>query len=166
MPTACPYDAPHRACRPPAAPHPKHAKESACGCAGLFSAPVALALYAHAFEQAGALQHFEAFASFNGPDFYGLPRNAGEGQAACRVPTEQRAARGAPHAALPPDPAARPRHPPTPPLCLCLPPGTHLSADKVTLRRQPWTVPASYAFGDSEVVPMWAGQECPWTVVA
>ena len=61
-----------------AAPHPRHAKESACGCAGLFSAPVALALYAHAFEQAGALRHLEAFASFNGPDFYGLPRNTGE----------------------------------------------------------------------------------------
>ncbi|PSC68594.1 homodimeric type [Micractinium conductrix] len=57
------------------APHPKHAKESACGCAGLYSAPVALALYAHAFEQAGALHNLEAFASFNGPDFYGLPRN-------------------------------------------------------------------------------------------
>jgi dihydroorotase len=75
---------------------------------------VALALYASAFEQAGALQHFEAFASFNGPDFYGLPRNT----------------------------------------------------DKVTLRRQPWTVPDSYEFGDSVVVPMWAGQECPWTVEA
>lgn len=95
------------------APHPRHVKESACGCAGLFSAPVALALYAHAFEQAGALHHLEAFASHNGPDFYGLPRNT----------------------------------------------------DKVTLRRLPWTVPASYEFGDSEVVPMWAGQECPWTVV-
>ncbi len=73
---------PHPALLPPpfcAAPHPKHAKESACGCAGLFSAPVALPLYAHAFEQAGALQHLEAFASFNGPDFYGLPRNTGEG---------------------------------------------------------------------------------------
>jgi dihydroorotase len=57
------------------APHPKGAKESACGCAGLFSAPVALPLYAHAFEKAGALQHFEAFASHNGPDFYRLPRN-------------------------------------------------------------------------------------------
>lgn len=71
----------HVACclhiHPSAAPHPKHAKESACGCAGLFSAPVALPLYAHAFEQAGALQHLEAFASFNGPDFYGLPRNTG-----------------------------------------------------------------------------------------
>lgn len=65
----------------PAAPHPRGAKESACGCAGLFSAPVALALYAHAFEKAGALQHFEAFASFNGPDFYGLPRNTGEPRA-------------------------------------------------------------------------------------
>ena len=71
-----------RSC-PSAAPHPRHAKESACGCAGLFSAPVALALYAHAFEQAGALQHFEAFASFNGPDFYGLPRNTGGGPGAC-----------------------------------------------------------------------------------
>jgi dihydroorotase len=96
-----------------AAPHPKHAKESACGCAGLFSAPVALALYAHAFEQADALQHLEAFASFNGPDFYGLPRNT----------------------------------------------------DKVTLRRQPWAVPETYEFGESVVVPMWAGQQCPWSVV-
>lgn len=51
-------------------------QEAACGCAGIFSAPVALALYAHAFEQAGALDKLEAFASFNGPDFYGLPRNS------------------------------------------------------------------------------------------
>jgi dihydroorotase len=57
------------------APHPRGAKESACGCAGLFSAPVALPLYAHAFEQADALDKLEAFASFHGPDFYGLPRN-------------------------------------------------------------------------------------------
>ena len=94
------------------APHPQGAKESACGCAGLFSAPVALPLYAHAFEQAGALQHFEGFASFHGPDFYRLPRNS----------------------------------------------------DKVKLVREPWTVPESYPFGDSVVVPMWAGQECPWKV--
>ncbi|KAJ9517496.1 hypothetical protein QJQ45_025018, partial [Haematococcus lacustris] len=60
------------------APHPKHAKESACGCAGMFTAPIALALYAQAFEQAGALQHFEGFAAFWGPDFYGLPRNKGK----------------------------------------------------------------------------------------
>lgn len=53
-------------------------QESACGCAGMFSAPVALAIYAHAFEKAGALGNFEAFASFNGPDFYGLPRNEGK----------------------------------------------------------------------------------------
>ncbi len=58
-------------------------------------------------------------------------------------------------------------------MCLCISfsqptapaPPLPCPADKVTLRRQPWTVPASYAFGDSEVVPMWAGQECPWTVV-
>ena len=59
------------------APHPKGAKESACGCAGIFSAPVALPLYAHAFEQAGKLDALESFASFNGPDFYKLPRNTG-----------------------------------------------------------------------------------------
>lgn len=49
---------------------------SACGCAGIFSSPVALAVYASAFEQAGALANFEAFASWHGPDFYGLPRNS------------------------------------------------------------------------------------------
>jgi len=94
------------------APHPVGAKESACGCAGVFSAPVALPLYAHAFEQAGALERLEAFASFHGPDFYGLPRNTGT----------------------------------------------------VTLRREPWTIPESYEFGDSRVIPMWAGQEIGWRV--
>ena len=100
------------------APHPKGAKESACGCAGVFSAPVALALYAHAFDQAGSLDNLESFASFNGPDFYGLERNS----------------------------------------------------EKITLRRDPWTVPESYNFGGSGsstvVIPMWAGQECPWRVIA
>eukprot|EP00887_Chlorella_sp_A99_P001135 scaffold14.g1135.t1 len=82
------------------APHPRAAKESACGCAGIFSAP------------ARALQHFEAFASHNGPDWYGLPRNT----------------------------------------------------VKVSLRRQPWRVPDTYQFGSEVVVPMWAGQECPWAL--
>ena len=50
-------------------------QEAACGCAGIYSAPVALALYAHAFEQAGQLDRLQAFASEHGPDFYGLPRN-------------------------------------------------------------------------------------------
>ena len=50
-------------------------QEAACGCAGIYSAPVALALYAHAFEGAGVLDRLEAFASLRGPDFYGLPRN-------------------------------------------------------------------------------------------
>lgn len=57
------------------APHAQDAKESACGSAGCFTAPSAMELYLRAFEQAGALENFEAFASFNGPDFYGLPRN-------------------------------------------------------------------------------------------
>lgn len=57
------------------APHPKSEKESACGCAGCFTAPLAVPMYAQAFEQAGALDRFEAFASFYGADFYGLPRN-------------------------------------------------------------------------------------------
>ncbi|TVQ74338.1 MAG: dihydroorotase [Chromatiaceae bacterium] len=57
------------------APHPQGAKESACGCAGIFSAPAAIEFYAEAFEQAGALDKLEAFASLNGPAFYGLPVN-------------------------------------------------------------------------------------------
>lgn len=57
------------------APHMKHAKEAACGCAGSYTAHAALELYAEAFEEANALDNLEAFASFNGPDFYGLPRN-------------------------------------------------------------------------------------------
>ena len=57
------------------APHPRSEKESACGCAGCFTAHAALELYAEAFDRAGALDRLEAFASFNGPDFYRLPRN-------------------------------------------------------------------------------------------
>jgi dihydroorotase len=94
------------------APHARGAKEAACGCAGVFSAPVALALYAHAFESVGALHRLEGFASHHGADFYGLPRNTGA----------------------------------------------------VRLVRRPWRVPEAYTFGGAEVVPMWAGLECPWAV--
>ncbi|RMG27774.1 MAG: dihydroorotase [Gammaproteobacteria bacterium] len=94
------------------APHARPAKESACGCAGVFSAPLALECYALAFEQAGALERLEGFASHYGPDFYGLPRN----------PTT------------------------------------------VELERREWTVPESYPFGDSRVVPLFAGETLPWRV--
>ena len=57
------------------APHAQGAKESACGCAGIYTAHAAIELYAEAFEDAGALDKLEAFASFFGADFYGLPRN-------------------------------------------------------------------------------------------
>ena len=57
------------------APHPKHAKENACGCAGIYSSHIAIELYAKAFEQVDALDKLEGFASFYGADFYGLPRN-------------------------------------------------------------------------------------------
>ncbi|MEN3366844.1 MAG: dihydroorotase [Burkholderiales bacterium] len=57
------------------APHPKGLKEHACGCAGCYTALHAMELYAEAFDKAGALDKLEAFASFNGPAFYGLPRN-------------------------------------------------------------------------------------------
>ena len=57
------------------APHPREAKETDCGCAGLYTAHAALEFYAEAFEQAGQLDRLEAFASFHGPDFYRLPRN-------------------------------------------------------------------------------------------
>lgn len=57
------------------APHARHAKESACGCAGIFNAPFALEYYAGVFDEDGALDNFEGFASINGPRFYGLPVN-------------------------------------------------------------------------------------------
>ena len=59
------------------APHARSAKESACGCAGIFNAPYALESYASVFDEEGALDRFEAFASENGPRFYGLPLNEG-----------------------------------------------------------------------------------------
>jgi dihydroorotase len=59
------------------APHPVGDKESACGCAGVFNAPYALESYAKAFDEEGALDRLEAFASENGPRFYGLPLNDG-----------------------------------------------------------------------------------------
>lgn len=57
------------------APHQKHTKEAACGCAGCFSTHAAIELYAEVFDELGILDQLEAFASFNGPDFYRLPRN-------------------------------------------------------------------------------------------
>ncbi|WP_296814354.1 dihydroorotase [Brevundimonas sp.] len=80
------------------APHPTHAKESGCGCAGIFNSPVALEAYASVFEAEGALDRFEAFASENGPRFYALPLNEDRvvlERAAWTVPDELTAA-GAP----------------------------------------------------------------------
>jgi dihydroorotase len=57
------------------APHAQHSKESACGCAGIYSAHAAVEFYAEAFDSVGALDKLEAFMSFHGADFYGLPRN-------------------------------------------------------------------------------------------
>jgi dihydroorotase len=92
------------------APHARHAKETWCGCAGIFSAHAALELYAEAFDEVGRLDRLEAFSSARGADFYGVPRNAG----------------------------------------------------RIRLRREAWTVPDRYAFGDSEVVPLRAGQSIGW----
>ncbi|GAD79993.1 dihydroorotase [Vibrio ezurae] len=58
------------------APHAKGRKETACGCAGSYTAHASLELYAEVFEAEGKLEHLEAFASHNGPDFYNLPRNS------------------------------------------------------------------------------------------
>ncbi|NJD35858.1 MAG: dihydroorotase [Betaproteobacteria bacterium] len=60
------------------APHGQSTKEAACGCAGCYTAHAGIELYAEAFEAAGALDKLEAFASFYGPDWYGLPRNTGK----------------------------------------------------------------------------------------
>jgi dihydroorotase len=73
------------------APHARHTKEHACGCAGIYTAHAAIELYAEVFEAAGALEKLEAFASFHGPDFYGLPRNRDTvtlRREAWRVPSE------------------------------------------------------------------------------
>lgn len=93
------------------APHAKSTKEAACGCAGCYTAHAAIELYAEAFEQAGALDKLEAFASLNGPAWYGLAPNA----------------------------------------------------ERITLRREAWTVPATqdYLPGDP-LVPLRAGEKINW----
>ena len=96
------------------APHPAHLKEHATGCAGCYTAHAAIEMYAEAFDNAGALDRLEAFASFHGADFYGLPRNAGT----------------------------------------------------LTLRRDRWTPPESFAFGDAELKPLRAGEALPWRLVS
>ncbi len=96
------------------APHPAHLKEHASGCAGCYTAHAALELYAEAFDNAGALDKLEGFASFFGADFYGLPRNTGT----------------------------------------------------VTLRRESWTPPESFAFGDAALKPLRSGEALPWRLVA
>ncbi|QNP47700.1 dihydroorotase [Diaphorobacter aerolatus] len=95
------------------APHPAHLKEHATGCAGCYTAHAAIEMYAEAFDNAGALDRLETFASFNGPAFYQLPRNQGT----------------------------------------------------ITLRRESWTPPASFAFGEAELKPLRSGEALPWKLV-
>src|SRR5574343_219401 len=96
------------------APHAKGAKEAACGCAGCYTAYAAIELYAEAFEQAGALDKLEGFASHFGPDWYGLPRNA----------------------------------------------------DKITLVKEHWTVPADYPYlATDTIVPLRAGETLSWKML-
>ena len=100
------------------APHGRAAKEAACGCAGIFNAPHALESYALAFEQEGALERLEGFASLHGPRFYGLPANE----------------------------------------------------ERLTLQREPHTVPARLHLNDAagravELVPFHAGEVLPWRVL-
>ena len=93
------------------APHAQSAKETACGCAGCYTAHAGIELYAEAFEAAGALEKLEAFASFHGADYYGLPRNT----------------------------------------------------EKITLRRDAVTVPASLDYLAGErLVPLRAGESVAW----
>ena len=92
------------------APHAQHTKETACGCAGCYTAHAAIELYAEAFEQLNALDKLESFASFYGADYYQLPRNTG----------------------------------------------------KITLYRESWRVPDSFAFGEHKLVPLRAGENVAW----
>lgn len=94
------------------APHPAHLKEHASGCAGCYTAHAALEMYAEAFDSVGKLAQLEAFASFNGADFYGLPRNSGT----------------------------------------------------ITLKREAWTPPESFQFGEAELKPLRSGEALPWRV--
>jgi dihydroorotase len=95
------------------APHPAHLKEHASGCAGCYTAHAAMELYAEAFDTVGAIDKLEAFASFNGPDFYALPRNTGH----------------------------------------------------ITLKKQSWMPPASFAFGEAELKPLRSGESLAWQLV-
>ena len=92
------------------APHAAPTKETACGCAGIFTAPCALEIYAEVFEEEGALDRLEAFASLNGPQFYRLPPNE----------------------------------------------------TRVTMTREPFTVPERIGAGDSAVVPFRGGDTLRW----
>jgi len=94
------------------APHPAHLKEHASGCACCYTAHAALEMYAEAFDSVGKLAQLEAFASFNGADFYGLPRNTGT----------------------------------------------------VTLKRESWTPPESFQFGEADLKPLRSGEALPWRV--
>ena len=94
------------------APHPAHLKEHASGCAGCYTAHAAMEMYAEAFDSVGKLAQLEAFASFNGADFYGLPRNTGT----------------------------------------------------ITLKRESWTPPESFQFGEAELKPLRSGEALPWRV--
>jgi dihydroorotase len=95
------------------APHPANLKEHASGCAGCYTAHAAIEMYAEAFDTAGALDKLEAFASFNGADFYGLPRNQGT----------------------------------------------------ITLKKESWTPPESFAFGEAALKPLRSGETLPWRMV-
>jgi len=95
------------------APHAVHLKEHASGCAGCYTAHAAMELYAQAFDSVDALDKLEAFASFFGADFYGLPRNTGS----------------------------------------------------ITLKRESWTPPASYIFGQAELKPLASGEALAWRLV-
>ena len=95
------------------APHSRSAKEGASACAGIYSANSALELYAEVFDEAGAIDRLEQFASVFGAAFYRLPRNT----------------------------------------------------DRVTLRKDAWTVPQSLPLGDDVLVPFRAGHQCAWKLV-
>ena len=88
------------------APHTADTKECACGCAGIFNAPVAMQVYAQVFAEEGALDRLEAFASLNGPRFYGLPANEERitlrASAAAGARTHRRAGRQQEHRGLSP----------------------------------------------------------------
>jgi len=144
------------------APHAIGAKESSCGCAGVFSAHAAIALYAEAFESAGALSNLSAFASHHGADFYGLSRNNSSDSSGDAPNTDNcgggDGGGGRSRAAS----AAAETTPSGAGAGAAASPGVPGPGRRMRLTRRAVPVSATLPFGSSVLVPLRAGETVAW----